>query len=91
MFHPKPSSHDAHSRAKCCDIVAYDLLPLQAAAAFNNVTGPGSAAAAAKFLQDVRNDTIGGVPVTIGTPYGMKPRNARKLLIHAHGGERASS
>ncbi|KAF6254885.1 Alpha/Beta hydrolase protein [Scenedesmus sp. NREL 46B-D3] len=57
-----------------------------AAAAFNNVTGPGSAAAAAKFLQDVRNDTIGGVPVTIGTPYGMKPRNARKLLIHAHGG-----
>ncbi|WIA36538.1 hypothetical protein OEZ86_007831 [Tetradesmus obliquus] len=57
-----------------------------AAAAFNTATGPSSAAAAAQFLQDIRNETMGGVPVTIGTPRGMKQQNADKMLIYVHGG-----
>jgi hypothetical protein len=60
---------------------------VQAAAAFNQLTAPSSAAAAAQFLQEVRNDTLGGVPVTIGTPRGFKQQNADKLLLYAHGGE----
>jgi acetyl esterase/lipase len=63
----------------------------QAAAAFNEATGPSSAAAAASFLQDVVNDTLGGVPVTIGIPRGMKQQNADKVLVYAHGGTVNSS
>lgn len=59
---------------------------LQVAAAYDDVVRPISAAAAAKFLQDVRNDTLGGVPVTIGTPRGMPQANADKILVYAHGG-----
>jgi hypothetical protein len=36
----------------------------------------------------VVNDTLGGVPVTIGTPRGMKQQNADKILVFAHAGKR---
>jgi hypothetical protein len=63
------------------------LSHVQAAAAFNQLTAPSSTAAAAKFLQAVRNDTLGWVSVTIGTPRGFKQQNADKLLLYAHGGK----
>jgi hypothetical protein len=59
----------------------------QEIAAYNAANAPLSAAAAAKFLQEVRNDTLGGVPVTIGTPRGMKQQNADKILLYAHPGK----
>lgn len=55
-------------------------------AAYSAALAPQSAAAAAQFLQDIRNETIGGVPVTIGTPHGMKQQNADKIIVFAHAG-----